>query len=104
MEVVSHEKKKVLWGVVDDHVVEDPTDNEEIGLWGFDFNFFDEDEEGVFGEGSSEFSYLLMLIKLCPGNWKTQLKRMNQKVDEENEKSLGKDNVWYRNVCRFSRN
>ena len=46
VEVVSHEKNKVLWGVVDDHVVEEPTDNEEIGLRGFDFNFFDEDEEG----------------------------------------------------------
>ena len=75
--------------------------NRATGIW---FKFFDEDEEGVVREGYSEFPYLLILIKLCPGNWKTQLKRMNQKVDEENGKSLGKDNVWYRNVCRFSRN
>ena len=84
MEVVGHYKKKVIWGVVDDHVVEEPTDHEELGLWGFDFNYFGGDEEGVVREGSSEFSYLLMLIKLWPGNWKTQLIRTNQKVDEDN--------------------
>ena len=47
MEVSVHEKKKVLWEVVNDHVVEEPTDHEDIGLRGFDFNFFEKDEEGV---------------------------------------------------------
>ena len=31
-----------------------------------------------------------MLIKLRPGKCKTQLKRINQKVDEDNGKALGK--------------
>ena len=53
VEVVVHDKKEVLWGVVDDHVVEDPSDHEEIGLRGFDFNASDEDEEGVVRERSS---------------------------------------------------
>ena len=82
MEVVGQEKKKVLWGVVNDNVVEEPTGHEEIGLRGVDFNVFGEDEEGVVREGSIEFPYLLMAIKLCPGYWISQLKRMNQKVDE----------------------
>ena len=90
--------------MVDNHVVEEPTDHEEIGLQGFDFNLFDKDEDGVVREGSSEFSYLLMLIKLWPGNWKTQLKRINKKVDDNNGKELGKDNVRYQEVRRFSRN
>ena len=60
MEVVGHDKKKVLWGVVDDYVVEEPNDHEDIGLQGFGFNVFDEDEEGFVREGSSEFPYLLM--------------------------------------------
>ena len=47
MGVVGHDKKRVLWEVVDDHVVEEPTNHEEIGLRGFDFNVFNEDEEGV---------------------------------------------------------
>ena len=80
VEVVGNDKKKVLWEVVDDHVLEEPTDHEEIGLRGFDFNYFDEDEEGVVREGSSDFPYLPMLINIFPGYWKNQLKRMNQKV------------------------
>ena len=104
MEVVGHEERKVLWKEVNDNVVEEPTDHEEIGLWGFDLNLFDEDEERVVIEGSSEFPYLLMLIKLWPGNCKTQLKIMNQKVDEKNGIALGKGNVRYHKVRRFSRN
>ena len=104
VEVVVHDKKKVLWEVVDDNVVEEPTGHEEIGLLGFDFNFFGKDEEGVFREGSSEFPYLIILIKLWPINWKTQLKRMNHNMDEENGELLGKGNVRYRKFRRFSSN
>ena len=52
--------KRFVWGVVDDHVVEEPTDHEDIGLRGFDYNFFDKDEEGVVREGSRKFPYLLI--------------------------------------------
>ena len=45
-----------------------------------------------------------MLIKLWPRYWKTHLKRMNQKVDKENGKSLGIGNGQYQKVSRFSRN
>ena len=69
--------------MVDDPVVEESTYHEEIGLRGFDFNYFGGDEEGVVREGSSEFPYLLMLIKLLPVNCKTNLRRIIQKVDEE---------------------
>ena len=41
--------------MVDKHVVEDPSDHEDIGLRVFDFNIFDEDEEGVAIEGSVSF-------------------------------------------------
>ena len=46
--------------------------------------------------------YLKMLIKLWPGYWINQLKRMNRKVDEENGKQRVKGNVRYRKVRRFS--
>ena len=65
---------------------------------------FDRDEEGVVIEFSSVFSYLIILIKPWPGNYKTRLKRMDQKVDEDNGKALGKGNVRYRKVRRFSGN
>ena len=67
VEVVGHGMKNVLWEVVGDHVVEEPSDHEDIGIRGFDFNIFDEDEEGVAREGCSE-PYLKMLIKLWPGD------------------------------------
>ena len=66
VEVVGHDKNKVLLEAVDDHVEEDPSDHKDIGLRGFDFNIFGKNEEGVVREGSSE-TYLLILIKLWPG-------------------------------------
>ena len=104
MEVVGYDRKDFLLEVVDNHVVEDPTDHEEIVIQGFGFYFWDEGQEGVVREGSSEFPYLLILIKLWPGNFKTQLKRINYKVDEDNGKVLGKGNVRYRKIRRFSSN
>ena len=68
VEVVGHDGNKVFWEVVSNHVVEEKTDHDEIGLFGFDFNFFDEYDKGVSREGLSELPYLLMLIKLWPGN------------------------------------
>ena len=37
VEVVGYDRKKVIWGVVEDHVVEEETVYDEIGLWGFVF-------------------------------------------------------------------
>ena len=57
--------------MVDDHVLEEETDHDEIGLRGFNFNLFGEEEKQVTREGYSEFPYLLRLIKIWPGYWKT---------------------------------
>ena len=86
VEFSGHDKKKVLWEVVDDHVVEEPTDHEEIGLRVFNLKLFKKDEQRVVIEGPSEFPYVIMLIKLWLVIWKTQLKIMNHKVDEDNGK------------------
>ena len=61
LEVVGHDKKKVLWEVVDDHVVEEPSNHKDIVLKGLDFNILDGDGEGFVREGCSE-PYLKMLI------------------------------------------
>ena len=44
MEVVGSDRKKVLWKLLDDHVVEEVNYHDEIGLWGFNFNLRGEDE------------------------------------------------------------
>ena len=47
---MGHDKKKVLWEVVVDHVMEEQSDHEDMGLRGFDFNIFNENEEGFVRE------------------------------------------------------
>ena len=104
MEESGYDVKKVLWGVLDEHVVEEGKDHDEIGLWRFDFNLFDEDEEGVVRDGSSEYTYLLMLMKLWPKDWKNQLVRININLDDDNGKYTGMVNVRAHKVWRFSSN
>ena len=71
-----------IWEVVDKHVVY-------IGIRGFNFNFFDEDEEGVVRELFIKYPSLLMLMKLSTGDWKNKFEMMNMKVHEENGKAVG---------------
>ena len=63
--------------MVENHVIEEKTDHDEMGLQGFDLNFFDKDEKGVGREVSIEFPYLLMFIKIWPGDLRTQFKNNN---------------------------
>ena len=44
--VIVSDGNKVLWQVLDNHLVEAKKDHDEIGLWGFNYNCFDEDKEG----------------------------------------------------------
>ena len=69
VEVSDKDWKRLIWEVVNDHVVEEGVENEEIGLQGFDFNLFDEEREGCVGDDVKELPYLLMLMKLWPGGW-----------------------------------
>ena len=70
MEVSGSDGNKFIWEVADNHVVY-------IGIMGFNFNFFDEDEEGVVRELLIEYPFLLMLMKISPSNWKNQFERIN---------------------------
>ena len=49
VEVSNKDRKKVIWEIVDDYVVEEGVEHEELGLQGFDFNLFDEEREGCVG-------------------------------------------------------
>ena len=46
VEVADKEGKKLIWEVVNDHVVEEAFEHEELGLQVFDCILFDEDREG----------------------------------------------------------
>ena len=47
LKVVGRDQKKVLWEVVGDHVVEEPSDHEDIGLRGFDLIFSMKTKRGL---------------------------------------------------------
>ena len=54
---------------------------------GFDFIFFEKDEEVVVREGLIEYPCLIMFTKIWPGDWNNQLERTNTKVDKDNGKA-----------------
>ena len=68
--------------MLDDHVVEEGKGHDEIGLQGFYFNIFEENEEGLVRKVFSWYPYLLMLMKLWPGYFNNQLERVDIKLDE----------------------
>ena len=41
VEVFDKDSNRVVWEIVDDHVVEEGVEREDLGLRGFDFNLFD---------------------------------------------------------------
>ena len=63
MEVSGSGETEVVWEVIEDHVVKETKENDEIGLWGFGFNFFD-DCEGGGGETIIEWFILFVNV-----NW-----------------------------------
>ena len=53
--------------MVYNHVFDYTNDNYWIGLWGFDFQFFNTDKVG--GGGFSKYIYLSIVMNLWPGYW-----------------------------------
>ena len=87
MEVLDSDWKKVLWEVVDDHVTEEPTENDDVGLQGFIF-FFNTDERRDQREILIEYPYLFLLMKLCPGDLENKPERIIMSVDELNGRAI----------------
>ena len=48
-EVIGYDGKRVLWEVVDHHIIEDPKEKDDIGLWGLDMNLFGKYKDGGGG-------------------------------------------------------
>ena len=104
VEVYNKDGKKVIWEVVDEHVVEEGVEHEEIVLQGFDFDLFNEEREGCVEDHVKELPYLLIFMKLWPEDWEDQIEQMNKKVDEENGRGWTQENRQFWKLWRFSRN
>ena len=104
VKVAEKDRKKVIWEVRDDDLVEGGVEHKEIGLRGFDFNLFNEERDGCVGDDVKKLPYLLMIMKLWPGDLWDQIDRTNKKVDEENWRGGNQENGQFRKLQRFSRN
>ena len=104
VEVSDKDRKRVIWEVIDDHVVEQGVDHKELCLRSFDFNLSHEEREGCIGYDVKELPHLLILMKLWPGYWEQQLDRMKKKVDENNGREGTQENGRFQNLRQISRN
>ena len=78
----------IVWTCVKDHVIDEKEDHKDIGIRGFDYRLFEEEE----GRGKLEVldgsPYLKHLIKLWPGDWEKQMKKKNEAVCMKNRVTL----------------
>ena len=65
-----------------------------IGICGFDYKLFEEDEGGWLIEGLYGYIYLKHLIKLCPGDWVKHMEKMNEMVGMNNHLLISGGNKW----------
>ena len=67
-----------------DHIIDKREDYNDIGLHGFDYKLFEEDEGGGNREGLDGYPYLKHLIKLWRVDWVKQMEKMNEAVGMKN--------------------
>ena len=67
-----------------DHIIHEKEDYKEIGLRGFKYKWFEEEEGGVKRERLDRYPYLKNIIKLLPGDWVTQMKKTKEAVYMKN--------------------
>ena len=66
-----------------------------IGLHGFDYILFEEEEGGGTRKGLGRYPYLKHLIQLWPGNWAKQMAKMNEAVGMKNSFMMdGGGKIW----------
>ena len=70
-----------------DHIIDEKEDYKDIGICGFDYKLFEEEESGGNREGIDGYPYLKDLIQLWPGYWVRQMEKMNEAVCMKNRVS-----------------
>ena len=67
----------IVWTCVKDHIIDEKEDYKDIGLRGFDYKLFEEEEGGGTREGLDRYPYLKHLIQLLMGDWVSQMSKMH---------------------------
>ena len=74
----------IFWTCVKDHIIDEKEDYKDIGLCGFDYKSFEEEEVRGNRMGLDGFPYLKHLIQFCPGDWVKQMAKINEAVGMKN--------------------
>ena len=67
-----------------DHITDEKEQYKAIGIRGFDYKLFEEEETGETRERLYGYTYLKYIIQLWPGDWVNQMKKMNEAVGMKN--------------------
>ena len=59
----------IVWTCVKDHIIDEKEDYKDIGLRGFDYKLFEEEEGGGTREGLYGYPYFKHIIPLRTGDW-----------------------------------
>ena len=78
----------IVWTCVKDHIADEKEDYKDIGLRGFDYKLYGEEESGGNREILDGYPYLKHLVQLWPGYWVSQMAKMNEAVFMKNRVSL----------------
>ena len=70
----------MFWTCVKDHIIDGKDDYKDIGLRGFDYKSFEEDQGGGNREGLDGYSYLKHLVQLCPGDWVKHMEKLMKRL------------------------
>ena len=84
-----------------DNIINEKEGYKDIGLRGFDYTLFEENEGEGTRDGVDGYPYFKNLIQLCPGDWVKQVSKINEAVDVKNRFKM--DGEGKRLVCLFKR-
>ena len=82
---IPHPKgENIVWTCVKDNITQYKKDFKAIGLSGFGYKLFEEEEYGGIQEELDGYPYLVHLINFWKVYWCNQVENMNQAVGEKN--------------------
>ena len=101
---VTHKKGgNIVLTCVEDNIIEEKEDYKDIGLCGFHYKLFEEEEGGGVREGLYGYNYLKHIIQLWKGDWVNQMAKLNEMVGMKNRFLMSGGNKRLRLVSHFKR-
>ena len=74
----------IVWNCAKNNIIDEEEQYESIGLRGFDYKLFEEEEVEMTREGLDRYPYLNHIIQLWPGDWVEHMAKINEAVGMKN--------------------